>query len=47
MYASTFFRGLAVWLCLSVQAAVTAAAETTPATTVETAEDIYAVAVSH
>jgi cellulose synthase operon protein C len=47
MYASIFFRGLAVWLCLSAQAAVLAAAETTPATTVETAEDVYAVAVGH
>ena len=47
MYAGTFSRGLAVLLCLSVQAAVLAAAETTPATTVETAEDVYAVAVSH
>ncbi|MCU0977790.1 MAG: tetratricopeptide repeat protein [Pirellulaceae bacterium] len=47
MSASTFFRGLAVWLCLSAPAAVLAAAETTPAMTVETAEDVYAVAVSH
>jgi TolA-binding protein len=47
MYASTFFRGLAVWLALSVQAAALVAAETTPAPTAETAEDAYAVAVSH
>lgn len=46
MYASTISRGLAALLCLSVQGAVLTAAETTPAMTVETAEDAYAAAVS-
>ena len=39
MYASTFFRGLAVWLCLSVQVAVLAAAETTPVSSLGDAAD--------